>query len=78
MLYDITRTIAPDTYVWPGVSPPSITPVLRLADGAFVNLTALQLSPHTGTHVDAYFHYETDGAYAAAMPLEAYIGQPAW
>jgi arylformamidase len=74
MIYDITRTISQDTYVWPGVSAPKITPVLRLADGASVNLTALQISPHTGTHVDAYFHYETEGDYAALMPLEAYIG----
>ena len=74
MLYDITRTIAPDTYVWPGVDLPTITPVLRLADGASVNLTTLNLSPHTGTHADAYFHYELDGAHPATMPLEAYIG----
>ncbi len=74
MLYDITRTISSDTYVWPGVSSPSITPILRLADGPSVNLTSLQLSPHTGTHADAYFHYEVDGAHPATMPLEAYIG----
>lgn len=74
MLYDITRTISPDTYVWPGVQKASITPVLKLSEGASVNLTALQLSPHTGTHADAYYHYEADGAYAAAMPLDAYVG----
>ncbi|MEO8607411.1 MAG: cyclase family protein [Chloroflexota bacterium] len=74
MLYDITRTIAPDTYVWPEVASPSITRVLKLTDGASVNLTTLQLSPHTGTHADSYYHYEPDGDFAATMPLEVYIG----
>jgi arylformamidase len=74
MLYDITRTITPDTYVWPSVQKASITPVLSLSDGASVNLTALQLSPHTGTHADAYYHYEVNGAHPASMPLDAYIG----
>jgi arylformamidase len=75
MLYDITRTVAPTTHVWPGDTPYSVTPVMRLADGASVNLTTLTLSAHTGTHADAYFHYETNGAHPAAMHLSAYIGR---
>src|SRR5690606_8909731 len=30
---------------------------------------------HVGTHADAYFHYVADGDYAAAMPLQHYIGR---
>jgi arylformamidase len=74
MLYDITRTVAPTTAVWPGDTPYSFTHTLRLAEGQPVNLTTLTLSPHTGTHADAYYHYEAAGAHPAAMPLEAYIG----
>jgi arylformamidase len=49
--------------------------VLRISEGASVNLTTLTLSAHTGTHADAYYHYEDDGDHPATMPLEAYIGR---
>jgi arylformamidase len=73
-IYDITRTVSPSLQVWPGDSPFSTVHVLRKSEGASVNLTTLNLSAHTGTHADAYYHYEDDGAHPAEMPLEAYIG----
>lgn len=73
-VYDITRTLTPGIAVWPGDAPYAVTPVLRMTDGASVNLTTLTLSPHTGAHADAYFHYAPDGAHPAHMPLDAYIG----
>lgn len=75
MLYDITRTVAPDTHVWPGDTPYHVQHNMRLDDGETVNLTTLTFSPHTGTHADAYYHYTENGAHPATMPLEAYIGQ---
>lgn len=74
MLYDITRTISSTTAVWPGDAAFSAAYVYRLERGYAVNLTTMTLSPHTGTHIDAHFHYEPDGAHPAGMPLEAYIG----
>lgn len=73
-IYDITRTVSPMTAVWPGDAPYRVTTSLSLADGASVNLTTITLSPHTGSHADAWFHYEADGAHPAAMPLNAYLG----
>ena len=72
MLYDITRTVKPSTAVWPGDSRFQVEYALRRRDGASVNLTTITLSPHTGTHADAYFHYEDDGEHPVAMPLSAY------
>lgn len=74
MLYDITRAVTPTTHVWPGDTAYHVQPVLRLEDGASVNLTTLTMSAHTGTHADAYYHYEPNGVHPAAMPLDAYIG----
>ena len=74
-LYDITRTVTPRTAVWPGDTPYSFETVASIADGSSVNLTTICLSPHTGTHADAYFHYERDGEHPAAMPLDAYVGR---
>jgi arylformamidase len=73
-IYDITRTISAALKLWPGDAQYSVNPVLKLDEGAAVNLTTLTLSSHTGTHADAYFHYTKDGAHPAEMPLEHYIG----
>lgn len=75
MIYDITRTISPSLRVWPGDTPYSLRHALRLADGHAVNLTTLTFSAHTGTHADAYYHFEPEGAHPAAMPLDAYLGR---
>lgn len=74
-LYDITRTVTPQTAVWPGDTPYSVEPVASITGGSSVNLTTICLSPHTGTHADAYFHYERDGEHPVAMPLDAYLGR---
>jgi arylformamidase len=74
-LYDITRMVTPQTAVWPGDTPYSVEPVVSITGGSSVNLTTICLSPHTGTHADAYFHYERDGEHPAAMPLDAYLGR---
>ena len=75
MLYDITRTVSPQTHVWPGDTPFRASPVMQLAGGQPVNLTTLTLSAHTGTHADAYYHYEAAGNHPATMPLAAYMGR---
>ena len=74
MIYDITRRVSPRLAVWPGDSSFSLQHVLKLSEGAAVNLTTLTLSAHTGSHADAYFHYTAAGAHPADMPLDAYIG----
>ncbi|MFN8374715.1 MAG: cyclase family protein [Anaerolineae bacterium] len=73
-LYDITRTITPTLAVWPGDTTFSARALLKLSEGASVNLTTLTLSAHTGTHADAPYHYSDNGAFPAQMPLEKYIG----
>jgi arylformamidase len=73
-IYDITRTVSPATHVWPGDTAYSAALVLRRSKGSSVNLTTLTMSAHTGTHADAYYHYEDDGAYPLTMPLDAYVG----
>lgn len=75
MIYDITRTVSPNLKVWPGDAPFSAVYQMRLADGQSVNLTTMTLSPHTGSHADAYYHYEPNGAHPAQMPLQAYMGK---
>lgn len=73
-LFDITRTVRPTLVVWPGDAPYALTTALSLESGAFVNLMTVRMSPHTGAHADAYFHYRSGAATAAEMPLDAYVG----
>ena len=48
---------------------------MRLDRGDSVNVAALTLSVHTGTHVDAAFHVQSSGTRAADLSLEQFIGR---
>lgn len=74
MIYDITRTIAPSSAVWEGDARFSIQLRASMAQGSSVNLTTLTLSAHSGTHADARYHYQVDGATIEQAPLEPFIG----
>lgn len=74
-IYDITRTIRPTLAVWPGDTAYSVSPALHIDKGASVNLTTITMSPHTGTHADAYFHYESAGSHPSQMLLDGYLGR---
>ncbi len=74
MIYDITRKVSPALKVWPGDTPYHFDVLMSKAAGESVNLTTLHLSAHTGTHADAWWHYEQDGDHPATMPLENYVG----
>lgn len=73
-LYDITRILQPQTAVWDGDTHYQVQPMAQIAQGSTVNLTTLTLSAHTGTHADAPWHYEADGAQADMLPLLPYLG----
>ena len=74
MLYDITRTLTPCTAVFPGDTPVTITPTAQMRAGGSCNVTAITMSAHAGTHVDAPRHYSDDGAGVEAVPLDVLIG----
>lgn len=47
---------------------------MRRAAGSSVNVAALTLSAHTGTHVDAPYHVDDAGARPADLDLSAFVG----
>lgn len=73
-IYDISQTINPALAVWPGDTQFSAEQQLDLSKGDSVNLMTLHLSAHTGTHIDAPFHYQPDTIHPADLPLSPYIG----
>lgn len=73
-LIDISRTLSPATAVWPGDQRFQWTWTDQLEEGGTVNLGAIHLSTHTGSHADAPLHVRADGASTDAFPLDAFLG----
>jgi arylformamidase len=60
--------------VWPGDSQVRIERQASIAQGDAFNLSRLSLSCHTGTHVDAPFHFVQEGATVDSLPLDVLVG----
>jgi arylformamidase len=74
-IWDISRTLSNDLAEWPGDEPCRFGLTREKAKGATVNLGALSMSVHNGTHADARFHFDTNGESIEKAPLEAYLGR---
>jgi arylformamidase len=73
-IIDISRNLAPDTAVWPGDTQFNLRIIMSLEQGDSVNLTTLTISAHTGTHVDAPYHFAARGHKMDAVDLRPYWG----
>ena len=74
-IYDISIPITPDMPVWPGDPAVSMKRVSKIEEGDNANVTHISLSAHTGTHVDAPFHFLPEGATLESVPLKIMIGR---
>lgn len=61
--------------VWPGDPPVSLQAVSRIEDGDDAAVTEIQMSVHTGTHIDAASHYIVGAQTIDQIPLEKLIGK---
>jgi arylformamidase len=73
-LRDISVAFDAATPPWPGDTPFSCGWAWAMADGASVNVSKWETSPHVGTHADAPLHVMRDGAGADQLPLEPFVG----
>ena len=73
-IIDITQRVFVGKPVWPGDTDFGMERVSIIAPGNPVNVSCLTLSPHTGTHMDAPFHYDPDGISAGEVDLDIYMG----
>lgn len=73
-IYDISRTLSPTTAVWPGDQKFEHHWTMQIPRGASVNVGAITLSVHTGSHADAPFHFDDSGADISQLSLEKFIG----
>ncbi len=73
-LWDISAPVHADSPVFPGDTPYQQRWSAQIAPGCPVNVGALTLSPHVGTHADAPLHYDPQGAAIGAVDLAPYLG----
>ncbi len=73
-IYDISQTICKGIAVWPGDQRFHFRWTMKLGDGDSCNASAVTMSNHTGTHVDAPFHFDMSGADIGSVPLTHYLG----
>jgi len=73
-IHDITLPITPDMPVWPGDLGVSRELVSTIESGDPANVSHLSLGAHTGTHVDAPFHFIPGGETLDQVSLDNFVG----
>jgi arylformamidase len=73
-VHDISLNLSTDTVRWVVAPPLEVHERRRMSRGDDANASALTVSVHAGTHVDAPFHFLADGASIDLLPLDRFIG----
>jgi kynurenine formamidase len=74
-VHDVSPTIAGGMPMWFMYAGPEIVPLFGHAEVG-VAANRVSLSEHTGTHVDAPFHFDADGLTADQIPVDAMLLRP--
>ena len=72
---DLTYPLRPGMPVWPGQPEVSIERIAALSHGDVCNVSVLNLSVHSGTHLDAPVHFLRDAADVTTASLDALNGE---
>lgn len=73
-IFDISRALRNGLAPWPGDTAFRFGLNWKMADGATVNVGAVEMGVHNGSHADAPSHFQTDGITIEQMPLDVYFG----
>ncbi|MEI5908312.1 arylformamidase [Bacillus spongiae] len=73
-LYDISRKLHQTTAVWPGDTPYSFDMAWTKLESGSVNVGKVEMSVHSGTHVDAPYHFDEEGKKIDELDLTIYWG----
>ncbi|MFD2045257.1 arylformamidase [Ornithinibacillus salinisoli] len=72
---DISQALTNDMAHWPGDTPFSYSLTYTKEQTGSVNIGQMTSSLHTGTHIDAPFHFDSNGATIDQLHLDRYIGK---
>lgn len=73
-IIDISAPVGEASPCFPGDTPYSQRWAATLSAQCPVNVSAITMSPHVGTHADAPLHYAPDGEPVGALDLSPFIG----
>jgi arylformamidase len=73
-IWDISRSLFNGLAPWPGDTAFHYELKWKMAEGATVNVGAVTMGVHNGSHADAPFHFQQGATTIDRMPLETYIG----
>ena len=73
-VFDVTMTIKEGMISWPSDGPVHVEKVKSMIDGDRLNQSRLDMSAHTGTHIDAPVHFLEDGTGVDTLDLEMLMG----
>lgn len=73
-IYDISVPLRSAMPIFPGDVAFELIPMLRIADGKVCNLSQLRIGTHTGTHLDAPWHFNEQGQRIDELDLSRLIG----
>lgn len=73
-LHDVSVLISEDMPIWPNDPGISMDLTRSIACGDNANVTRLNMGVHTGTHIDAPFHFEPNEATIDQLSLDVLIG----
>ena len=71
---DVSVSNGPGQHVYPGDPEPRVESVRAIARGDVCNVSLLHLGSHTGTHVDAPYHFLKDGPRLGQVALDRMVG----
>jgi len=74
-IFDISRPLFNGLAPWPGDTAFHYELKWKMAEGATVNVGAVTMGVHNGSHADAPFHFEEGAVTIERMPLETYLGE---
>lgn len=74
-IWDISQTLRPDMPMWPGEAAFALHRTAEIGERCPVNVGAVSTPLHAGTHADAPYHYDPQGAASAECDIDAYLGR---
>lgn len=73
-IWDISQVLHAATPVWPGEPAVVLERNATISENCPVNIGAIHMPLHAGTHADSPFHYDPAGQTSAETDLGPYIG----
>ncbi|MGD1018413.1 MAG: cyclase family protein [Verrucomicrobiia bacterium] len=73
-IHDVSVLLHGEMLIWPGDPKLSMSLASSISEGDVANVTRIEMGAHTGTHMDAPFHFKPNGSGIDKLSLEVLIG----